>query len=72
MYQVTLKKCVSIHFNLKHHNFRNHLSFFIIKTNMNELEARLNIESFLINFCVKMEVQIINDFVPEIKNFYLN
>jgi len=65
-------KCVSIHFNLKHHNFRNHFSFFIIKTNMNELEARLNIESFLINLCVKMEVKIINDFIPEIRNFYLN
>ena len=64
-------KCVSIHFNLKSHNLKNNFSFFIAKTNINDLEARLNTESFLINMCVKMEVKIINDFIPEIKNFYV-
>jgi hypothetical protein len=63
-------KCVSIHFNLKFHNFKHHFSYFIIKTNLEDLEARLNVESFLINLCVKMNIKVINDFIPEIKNFY--
>jgi len=64
-------KCVSIHFNLKSHNYKNHFSFFTIRTNISDLEARLNIESFLINLCVKLGVKIINDFIPEIRNFYV-
>ena len=40
-------KCVSLHFNLKFHNYKKHLSFFVIKNNINSLNLRLYIESFL-------------------------
>ena len=62
-------KCVSLHFNLKFHNYKKHLSFFVIKNNINSLNLRLYIESFLINLCVRLKLNLINDFIPEIRDF---
>ena len=64
-------KSVAVHFNLKHHNFKNHFSFFVIKKDVNDLEARLNIESVLLNLCKKLGVNLMNDHIPLIKNFYV-
>ena len=52
------------------HNFKQHFSFFILKKDVNDLEARLNIESMIINLCKKLGVNLINDHIPLIKNFY--
>ena len=42
---------VSIHFNLKNHCYSNHFNFFIYKTDKDNLDERLYLESFLINLC---------------------
>ena len=44
-----------------------HLRFFIIKKNISWKEYRLSLESFFINLCKKLEVNLINDFIPPIK-----
>ena len=64
-------KCVSTHFNKKNHNLNEHFSFFVIKTNIEKLEERLNIESFFLNLCVSLGLRekLINDFIPQIKNY---
>jgi hypothetical protein len=61
---------VSIHFNLKYHNFKNHFSFFVFRNSIEDLNERLNIESFLINLCKNLGVNLMNDHVPIIKDFY--
>ena len=58
-------------FNKKNHNLNEHFSFFVIKTNIEKLEERLNIESFFLNLCVSLGLRekLINDFIPQIKNY---
>jgi len=65
-------KCtsVSIHFNLKHHNYINHFNFFVFRSDIEDLEVRLFNESFLINLCKKLNINLINDHIPVIKNYY--
>lgn len=59
--------CVAVHFNLKGHYVPNHLRFFIIKKNIAWKEYRLCLESFFINLCKKLGVNLINDYIPPIK-----
>jgi hypothetical protein len=61
--------CVSIHFNLKPHNFKHHFSFYVFRSDIDVLNERLNIEAFLINLFSKMNVNIINDFIPFLKDY---
>ena len=61
---------VSIHFNLKHHDYKKHFSFFVLRTDMNELNARLNCESFLLILCKRLHVKLLNEHIPIIKDFY--
>ena len=63
---------VSIHFNLKYHNFKNHFSFFVLKNDIVELKERLIRESFLINLCEKLGVRLMNDHIPIIKEYSFN
>jgi hypothetical protein len=64
--------CVSIHFNLKPHNFLYHFSFCVFRHNVEDLNERLNIESFLINLFLKLKLKILNDFIPSLKDFHIN
>jgi hypothetical protein len=64
--------CISIHFNLKPHNFIYHFSFYVFRSDIYELSDRLNIESFLINLFVKMKLNLLNDFIPYLKDQYMN
>ena len=61
---------VSVHFNLKRHNFENHINFFVYRHDIGELEIRLFNESFMINLCKKLNVNLINDHIPFIKKYY--
>jgi hypothetical protein len=61
---------VSIHFNLKFHNFTKHFSFFVLKKDISDLKERLNRESFLINLCKKLGIRLMNDHIPIIKEYY--
>ena len=61
---------VSIHFNLQHHNYKSHFSFFVFRKDIFDLNARLNTESFLINLCKKLGVRLMNDHIPIIKDFF--
>ena len=63
---------VSIHYNLKYHNFKNHFTFFILKKDILNLDERLNRESFLINLCKKLGVKLMNDHIPYIKEYFLS
>jgi hypothetical protein len=63
-------KSVALHFNLKYHDYKKHFSFFVLRKNIENLEERLIIESFLINFCKKLGVRLMNDHIPEIKDYY--
>ncbi len=56
--------CVSIHFNLKGHNFLFHFNFYVLRCDIENLDDRLNIENFTINLFIKLNVKIINDYIP--------
>ena len=61
---------VSIHFNLKFHNYKNHLYFFVFQSNVSDLSERLNLESFLINLCKNLGVGLMNDHIPILKDIF--
>jgi len=61
--------CISIHFNLKNHIFSRDFSFFIYRCNLEE-KFRYNLESFLINWFKKIQVYLINEFIPEIRTIF--
>jgi hypothetical protein len=61
---------VSTHFNLKHHNFQKDFSFFVFRIDIVDLDARLNVESFLLNLCKKLKVNLMNEHIPILKDFY--
>jgi hypothetical protein len=69
-YPFTEFKSVALHFNLRYHDYKKHFSFFVLRKNIENLEERLIIESFLINFCKKLGVRLMNDHIPEIKDYY--
>ncbi len=62
--------CVSNHFNLKAHNYKLHLNFFIIQTDVYNLRDRLNIEMFYIHLFKRLNINIMNGFIPIIRNSY--
>ena len=64
--------CVSNHFNLKLHNYKFHFKFFILRTNLDEKFERLNFESFFVNLFLHYNIKIINDFIPDLKNYISN
>ena len=68
----TSNTCVSNHFNLKFHNYKFHFTFFIFRGNVNNFYERLNIESFLINLFLKLNLNVINDYIPNIKNRFIS
>ena len=55
---------VSTHFNLKHHEYNKHFSFFVYKNGIDNLTLRLNSESFLLNLCKKLDVKLMNEHIP--------
>jgi len=55
---------VSTHFNLKHHEYTKHFSFFVYKNGIDNLTLRLNSESFLLNLCKKLDVKLMNEHIP--------
>lgn len=61
---------VSIHFNLKQHNYLEDFRFYVYRTNVEQLETRLNIESFLINLFCKLNIKIFNDNIPKLKTIF--
>ncbi len=63
---------VSIHFNLKYHDYKHHFSFFVLKKDIVNLEERLNREPFLINLCKKLGVKLMNDHIPIIKEYFFS
>jgi hypothetical protein len=68
----TNNTCISIHYNLKPHNFLYHFSFYVFRNDIDDLNERLNVESFLINLFVKMNLNVLNDFIPHLKDHYMN
>ena len=64
--------CVSIHFNLKPHNFLHHFSFYVFRSEIEDLNERLNVEAFLINLFLKLQIEVINDFIPYLKDYNIN
>ena len=63
-------KSVAVHFNLKYHDYKKHFSFFVLRKNIENLDNRLIIESFLINLSKKLDVKLMNDHIPELKDYY--
>lgn len=61
---------VSAHFNLKFHNYIRDFEFYILKTNINSINERLEYEAFIINLIMHLNTKIINGFIPEIKDTY--
>lgn len=57
---------VSNHFNLINHNFYNNFSFFIVKRDVDDLVTRLKLEAFIINLFKKLNINIINDHIPNL------
>ena len=55
---------VSTHFNLKHHDYSKHFSFFVYRNKIDNLTLRLNSESFLLNLCKKLDVKLMNEHIP--------
>ena len=63
-------KCVGNHFNLRGHNLRTHFTFFIFKDNIDLLEDRLYIDTILLNLFKSLNVKLINDYIPNLKDYY--
>jgi hypothetical protein len=63
IYDIKNTTSVSIHFNLKHHDYTKHFSFFVYKNEINDLTLRLNSESFLLNLCKKLDVKLMNEHI---------
>ena len=61
---------VSTHFNLKHHDYVKHFSFFVFREKIIDLNARLNCESFLLNLCKRLDVKLMNEHIPILKDFF--
>jgi hypothetical protein len=55
-------------YNLKPHNFLYHFSFYVFRNDIDDLNERLNVESFLINLFVKMNLNVLNIFIPHLKD----
>jgi hypothetical protein len=60
--------CVSDHFNLKFHNFENHFRFFVVVSDLKDLNDMLSYESFFINLMIRLipRHKVINDYIPSL------
>jgi len=58
--------CIEVakHFNTCNHNIKEDLKFYIFKNNIKSNEIRRFIENDLINICIKLNIKIINDYIP--------
>lgn len=61
---------ISIHFNLRNHDYLKHLTFYIVRKDVNILENRLINESFFINLFKNINGSVINDYIPKISTVY--
>ena len=59
-------RCIEVakHFNESFHNFHNDFKFFIFKNNIESRENREYIENDLINICKKLNINVLNDYIP--------
>jgi hypothetical protein len=55
---------VGMHFNLKHHNYKKHFSFYLFKKNIEDLDHRLSIETDIIHIIKENNPPIINLKIP--------
>jgi hypothetical protein len=55
---------IGMHFNLRHHNYINHFSFYIFKKNIEDLDKRLSIETDIIHIINENNPPIINLTIP--------
>ena len=58
---------VSIHFNKKGHDYNRHIKFCIFNKNIDLLSDRLSMEADLINIFIFLKLNLINSFIPYIK-----
>ena len=60
-------ECVPFHFSLKGHIVNRDFSFFILESNIDDVNLIKTKEAFYINFVYKIDKKIIiNDFIPAI------
>ena len=59
---------VGLHFNLKNHNYKNNLQFYVFKKNLINLEDRLSVETDLIHLIKENNPPIINLKIPSKSN----
>jgi hypothetical protein len=64
---VTRDSNVALHFNLAKHDYSQDLKFYIYKSDM-ELSDRLKQETFLIHLFMNLDVKVLNELIPSIKN----
>ena len=58
--------CVSLHFNLKNHNYKEHFSFFVFERSLEDRELRELKEKSLIFLFKKLNMNVLNDYIPSI------
>ena len=56
---------VCAHFNSKGHNWVNDIVFYVIKIGLNDRELRLKYETFFINLFRKLNINLMNDYIPD-------
>lgn len=64
------KTSVSLHFNLKDHCLTRDFRFFIVEENLLDLDLRLKKEASLIFLFKKLEVNLMNDYIPNIHSLF--
>ena len=60
--------CVSLHFNTLKHDYKKHFSFYILFSDIEDLDERLKKETFIINLFKNLGFNLINDYIPSIYN----
>ena len=58
-------KGISKHFNKPGHNLYKDFNFFIFRDKLTELYLRLSIETQLITLFKRLEIKLMNDFIPD-------
>ena len=66
---------VAHHFNSPLHDYRHHFKYYIVKSNVNTLSDRRNIENDMIQLIIHVTNKLINSYIPnkyKIKHFTFN
>ncbi len=64
---ITEFQCVPFHFKLKNHNIYKHFSFFILESNINDINLIKTKEAFYINYIYIIDKKsLLNDFIPQL------